>query len=227
MSTELTVVVTGASGGLGSAVAEAFGDRGDAVVLVGRGRERLAATAGAVESGGGTATIAAADVREEDAVFGVFANAAPVDVLVHCVGIIDGDPGENPLTETTYETFDSVVETNVRGLFATLREGLQFLREDGRVLVPTGRVAREPTAGMGAYGVSKAADAGLVRGFAADAPQTVGLVDPGLVATDLTRGQGKPPDRVAGLFVWAATECAPGELDGNVVDTKQWKRATR
>lgn len=232
MSAEPTrncVVVTGASGGLGSAVAEAFGDRGDDLVLVGRDRERLEATAETVEAAGGTPTVAQADVRDEDEVFSAFADApqASIDVLVPCVGVIDDDPGTMPLTETTYEAFDSVLETNVRGLFATLREGLQFIAEDGRVVVPTGQVAREPTPGMGAYGVSKAADAGVVRGFAADAPQTVGMVEPGLVATDLTNGQGKPPERVAGLFVWAATECPPDDLDGSVVGVKEWKQATR
>lgn len=225
----MRVLVTGATGGLGSAVAEAFAGEGADLVLVGRDRDRLETVASSVESAGGTATTATADVRDEDRVFEVFADAAGgrVDVIVHCAGIIDDRPGEMPLTDAGYGTFDRVMETNVRGLFAVLREGVQFLSEDGRVLVPSGRVAREPHEGMGAYGVSKAADEGLVRGFAADAPRTVGIVEPGLVATELTGGQGKDPERVAGMFVWAATDCPAGDLDGQVVGLKKWKRATR
>jgi len=225
----MDVLITGASGGLGSAVAEAFAAEGADLVLVGRDGDRLDATADAVRAAGGTATVATADVREENRVFEVFVeNADPhVDVIVHCAGIIDDAPGEMPLPATDYETFDAVMETNVRGLFAVLREGLQFLPADGRVLVPSGRVAREPHEGMGTYGVSKAADEGLVRGFAADAPQTVGVVEPGLVATELTGGRGKDPERVADVFVWAATDCPAEDLDGGVVGLTEWKQATR
>lgn len=223
------VLITGASGGLGSAVAEAFAETGAELVLVARREAPLRETAEAVVAAGGSATVATADVRDEDAVFEVFADAADghVDTVVHCAGIIDGDPGACPLSAATYETFDDVLETNVRGLFAVLREGIQFLPEDGRVLVPSGTVAREPTEGMGAYGVSKAADEGLVRGFAADVEQTVGILEPGLVATDLTGDRGKPPERVAGLFVWAASDCPAEDLDGAVVGIREWKRATR
>jgi hypothetical protein len=133
-------------------------------------------------------------------------------------------PGERPLTEEWYDDFDDAWAANVRGLFATLREGLPFLAEDGRVLVPSGSVAREPTEGMGAYAVSKAGAEGVVRGFAADAPQTVGLVYPGLVATDLTAGRGRDPESVTGLFVWAATDCPAEELNGDVVDLRDWDR---
>ena len=222
-----TVFVTGGSGGLGSAVASAFGADGCHVVLAARDREALESTAADVERAGGTAAVAPLDVRDEDAVFEAFAEHGPVDVLVPCAGVIDGTPGEMALTDATYEEFDEIVETNVRGLFATLREGLQFVAEDGCVLVPSGKVAREPHERMGVYAVSKAADEGLVRGFAADATQTVGLVEPGLVATNLTGGKGRNPEDVAEMFVWAATDCPAEDLDGQVVGLREWKAATR
>lgn len=224
-----TVLVTGASGGLGAAVAEAFGREGAEVVLTARDNDALEAVAERVDQAGGTPVVAPADVREEDAVFEVFADAAggAVDTIVACAGTIDGPPGEMPLTETEYETYDSVMGTNARGVFATLREGVPFLAPEGRALVPSGSVAQEAKAGMGAYAVSKAAAEALARGFAVDAPQTVGVVDPGLVATDLTGGQGRDPADVAEMFVWAATECASEDLDGERVGLKEWKRATR
>jgi 3-oxoacyl-[acyl-carrier protein] reductase len=222
----LTVLITGASGGIGGAVAEAFGERGAHVVVGGRSDSELADTAEAVRAAGGTATVAPADVRDENEFFEALVDtgADPIDVLVPAAGVSPDPPGETPLTDESYENFDAALATNVRGLFTTLREGLQFMSDSGRVLVPSGTVAREPKAGMGAYAVSKAGAEGVARGFAADADQTVGVVYPGLVATDLTGGRGRDPESVAGLFTWAATECPAEELDGSVVDLRDWKR---
>lgn len=95
----MRVLVTGATGGLGSAVAEAFAGEGADLVLVGRDTDSLEAVASSVEAAGGTATTATTDVRDEDRVFEVFADAAGgrVDVIVHCVGVVDDRPGETPL----------------------------------------------------------------------------------------------------------------------------------
>ncbi|MFB6297589.1 MAG: SDR family oxidoreductase [Salinirussus sp.] len=225
----LSVLVTGASRGLGAAVAEAFGEQGADVTLCARSEPDLAATAEAVRAAGGTATTAAVDVRDEAAVFEAVAEAAgdPLDVVVAAAGINPSPPGEMPLTGEWYDNFDDAMATNVRGLFATLREAVAFMPADGRILVPSGSVAREPTEGMGAYAVSKAGAEGVARGFAADADQAVGIVYPGVVATDLTGGMGREPADVAGLFVWAATDCPASELDGEVVDLSDWKRARR
>lgn len=222
---EQTVLITGASGGLGTAIATAFGEEGAHLVLCARSEEPLAETAEQVRQAGGTTTVAPVDVRDEDALFETLLDApGPIDVLVPAAGVNPEPPGEMPLTEESYDNVDDAMATNARGLFATLREGLQFTAGDGRVLVPSGNVAREPTEGMGAYAVSKAATEGIARGFAADAEQVVGILYPGIVATELTRGKGRDPEGVAEMFVWAATECPAEELDGSVVDLRDWKR---
>jgi len=113
---------------------------------------------------------------------------------------------------------------NVYGLFVTLREAVQFMPPDGRILIPSGSVAREPIEGMGAYSVSKAGAEGIARGFAADAEQTVGIVYPGIVATELTNDKGRDPESVADIFVWAATECPADQLNGDVIDLADWKQ---
>jgi NAD(P)-dependent dehydrogenase (short-subunit alcohol dehydrogenase family) len=228
-TTDPTVLVTGASRGIGAAVAEAFGRAGAHVVVSARDREALEGTARAVERAGGTATARTVDVRDEEAVFLLLADTVGdgLDVVVPAAATISGAPGSVPTTEETYEAFDETMATNVRGVFAVCREAVAFMRPDGRILVPSGSVAREPEPGMGAYAVSKAAVEGVARGFAADADQAVGVVDPGLVATDLTGGRGRDPADVAGLFVWAATACPPDELNGGVVGLGDWKRATR
>ena len=55
----------------------------------------------------------------------------------------------------------------------------------------------------------------------------MGVVDPGVVGTEVTGGQGREPESVAGQFVWAATDAPAEEVDGEVVDLKVWRAATR
>src|SRR6185437_2058206 len=82
-----TVVVTGASGGIGRASAIAFGSRGDTVVLVARGRQGLDGAAKQVEQAGGTAHVMPADVADPEQVFAiadrVVDEIGPIDVWVN------------------------------------------------------------------------------------------------------------------------------------------------
>ena len=224
---EQCVVVTGVSRGLGASVARAFAAEGASVVGCARDGEAIEAALGDVENAEGIE----ADVRDEDHVWEVIDHAArtygEIDVLVANAGVNHGDPGEAPLPAESYDAFDDTMATNLRGAFATVKEGLPRMPSEGRILVPSGSVAREGTAGMGAYGVSKAAAEGLVRSFAADAEQAVGVVDPGLVATEISGGRGRDPEDVSEMFVWAAQEVASEELDGEVLDLRTWKKATR
>jgi NAD(P)-dependent dehydrogenase (short-subunit alcohol dehydrogenase family) len=221
-----TVVVTGASGGVGEAVAREFSDADATVVLGGRDRDAVEAVAADVD-----AEWTRADARDEyDAerlmeTASRAGDASGVDVVVPCAAVYHGDAGETPLGEASYSAFDDTVRTNLRGVFAAVREALPHMDESGRALVPTGSVAREPKQGFGAYAVSKAAVEGVARQFAADCEQAVGCVDPGSVDTELHGMGGRDPADVAGLFTWAAS--VPEELDGSVLDLKQWKQATR
>ncbi|WP_158055796.1 SDR family oxidoreductase [Halorussus halophilus] len=219
-----TVVVTGASRGIGAAVARSFADEGATVVACAREQDELDALPESIET-------VRADVRDEFDVERLMETAARaggdgIDVVVACAGVYHGAPGETPLTEEPYASFDDTLRTNVRGVFAAIQEALPHLADDARVLVPSGSVARETKPGYGSYAVSKAATEAVVRGFATELDQSVGVVDPGQVATDLTGGQGRDPEDVAGLFLWAATNAPTDELDGEVVGLKAWKQAT-
>lgn len=221
------VVVTGASRGLGASVARAFTEAGASAVGCARNQDELERAFEDVSNAEGIE----ADVRDEDHAWGLADYATrehgEIDVLVANAGVNHGNSGGMALPEESYETFDDTMATNLRGTFATVKEALPRMPADGRVLVPSGSVAREPTRGMGAYAVSKAAAEGLVRGFAADAEQAVGVVDPGTVATEVTGGRGRDPEEVAEMFVWAARDVASESLDGEVLDLKSWKKATR
>jgi NAD(P)-dependent dehydrogenase (short-subunit alcohol dehydrogenase family) len=227
--TDQTVLITGASGGIGAAVAETFGSAGWRVVLCSRSRSELENVAGTVSDAGGTPIIKPFDVTDADELYVSIVDAidTSIDIVIPAAATTTGPPGQQPLNKEMHERFKTVMNTNVYGVFAVVRESLQFMSGDGRVLIPSGSVAREPVAGMGAYGVSKAAVEGIARSFAADVEQTVGIVDPGLVATELTDQQGRNPREIAELFRWAGTECAASDLDGEVIDLQQWKQATR
>jgi NAD(P)-dependent dehydrogenase (short-subunit alcohol dehydrogenase family) len=152
---------------------------------------------------------------------------AGIDLVVACAGVYHGTPGETPADAESYAAFDDHVRTNGRGVFATVREAIPHLTDDARVIVPTGKVASDPQPGIGTYAVSKATAEAVVRQFAADTSVTVGCVDPGQVATDLAGPRGRDPAEVADLFLWAATDADPEELDGGVLGLREWKQATR
>jgi NAD(P)-dependent dehydrogenase (short-subunit alcohol dehydrogenase family) len=241
-----TVAITGATSGIGRAVAGAFVDAGAFVAVSGRDGaavDRTVAELNGVEDGtggseaaggdgSGTAWGARADVRDEHELERFFERvvreAGPIEVVIANAAVLHGDPGNEPIDDVPYDDFDDAMRTNARGVFATVAEAVPHLADDARVIVPSGSVAHESTAGMGAYAVSKAAAEAVARGFAADLDAAVGVVDPGLVATDLTgMERARDPESVAPLFVWAATDAPATDLDGGRLGLREWKNATR
>jgi len=226
-----TAVVTGASRGIGNAVAHAFAEAGAHVIICARETERIEDVAEEIESGGGRATAVRADVRDQFDVERLMEQAGEIggaiDVVVANAAVYHGEAGGTPITEESYAAFDDHMRTNARGTFATIREALPHLTDDARILVASGTVAREPYPGYGSYAVSKAAAEAIARGFGTDTEEiVVGVVDPGRVATDLSGGEGHDPADVAQQFLWAATEAPSEELDGEVVDRGDWRRAS-
>lgn len=219
-----TTVVTGAAGGLGEAVARAFAADGATVVLGDRNRDAIESLAGDV---GGVAL--RTDVRDEFEVERLLEEASRagdgsgVDVVVPCAAVFHGAAGDDSLADAAYSAFDDTMRTNLRGVFAAVREAVPHMDESGCVLIPTASVARDARPGFGPYAVSKAGVEGVMRQFAADCEQAVGCVDPGTVDTGLHGAGGRPPAEVAGLFTWAAS--APGRLDGSVLDATDWEDA--
>lgn len=233
-----TVVITGATSGIGRAVAEEFVERGAFVAICGRDEDPVATTvtelidAAEATENGGEAWGMRADVRDEfdmeRFMEGVAREAGSIDVVIANAATVHGEPGDMPMDEEPYASFDDTVRTNARGVFTTITEALPHLANDARVLVPSGAVAHESRSGMGSYAVSKAAAEGIARGFAADISQTVGVVDPGIVHTELTgKERARDPASVAPLFVWAATDAPTEDLNGKRLDLRTWKDATR
>jgi len=225
-----TVVVTGASRGIGRAVAVDLADAGAHVVVCARDSDTLADVTAEVTDRGGSATAVRADVRDEYDVERLMEEATQVsggiDAVVANAAVYHGDAGTTPLSTESYAAFDNHLRTNTRGVFATLREALPHLTDDGRAVVTSGIVARDHVEGFGSYAVSKAAAEAVARGFAADTDHVVGVIDPGQVATDLSGARGHDPADVAPQFRWALSDAPADLVDGEIIDRGDWRSAT-
>ncbi|MFT4922788.1 MAG: 3-oxoacyl-[acyl-carrier protein] reductase [Haloarculaceae archaeon] len=226
-----TAVITGATRGIGRAVAGAFAAEGAHVVICARDQEEIRAASEGIRAAGGEVTATRADVRDQFDVEQLMEKAAgiggQIDYVVANAAVYHGQPGRTPLTEESYSAFDDHLRTNARGTFSTIREAIPHLAGDARILVASGSVARQSGPGYGSYAVSKAAAEAVARGFSADTDFAVGVVDPGRVATDLTGGEGHDPESAAEQFLWAARDASAETLDGAVLGRTDWRQATR
>jgi 3-oxoacyl-[acyl-carrier protein] reductase len=224
-----TVVITGASKGIGRAVAIDLADAGAHVVICARNADRLEETAEIIRESGGSVTTKRVDVRDEYDVEHLMEIAAveggSIDAVLANAGVYHGETGTTPLPDESYTAFDDHMQTNGRGVFATLREAIPHLADDARLVVTSGVVARGRAEGVGSYAVSKAAAEAVARGFAADTDFDVCVVDPGLVATDLSDSGGHDPEDVTEQFRWVLEEASSEDLDGGVIDRRTFRTA--
>ena len=134
-----TVVVTGASGGIGRATAVAAGRRGDTVVLVARGEEGLHAAAKEIESAGGTAVVMPTDVADADAVLAladkVESDVGPIDVWIN----VAFTSVFAPFDEIAPEEFRRVTEVSYLGYVYGTHAALKHMKKrDKGVIVQVG-----------------------------------------------------------------------------------------
>lgn len=192
---EQKVLITGASRGLGAALAEALAKRGAAVALVARHEGALAGVVARVRAGGGTAFPIVADVADKGSTHRISGQAAAVlgrvDVLIHNASTLGPVPLRS-LLDTECEALAEVLETNVVGPFRLTKAvvGPMVLRRSGVVLWVSSDAAVEGYSGWGSYGASKAAADQLMRVLAAevkDAGVRVLSVDPGEMDTQMHR----------------------------------------
>lgn len=193
-------IITGASRGIGAAIAERLADEGFAVVV---NYSENAAPAEElvrrIEIKGGSALTAKADVSDAKAVLRMFdaAQAAfgGVDVLVNNAGILK----PLPLVDTSDEEFDRHFAINTRGTFNTLREAARRLNNDGRIINFSSTTLKLNMPGYAIYNGTKAAVEAFTQVFAKELRGrniTVNAVAPGPVATDLFLN-GKSDELVA------------------------------
>ena len=152
-------LVTGASRGIGRALALELASRGTSVVLVARGREALAETASAIAAGGGDAACVVADVGDASAwaeTMRRLDDASPIDLVIANAGVGLPSPDASPYA---FESLVGPMQTNVVGATATLTALLPAMVARGRGhLVAIGSLASYGALpGSGAYCAPKAA----------------------------------------------------------------------
>jgi NAD(P)-dependent dehydrogenase (short-subunit alcohol dehydrogenase family) len=185
MSSARTVLVTGAAGGIGAAIAAAFQARGERVVLADIDAERVRALADATG-----ALAVAADITDPDsiarALAEVEAQAGPVEVLVNNAGLLTI---HGALLELTGADLDRILRTNVLGTFQMTQQVARRMVDRsvaGTIVNLSSIGGRQPTPGMGGYESSKAAVDALTRWAAIELSAygiRVNAVAPGPVLT--------------------------------------------
>jgi NAD(P)-dependent dehydrogenase (short-subunit alcohol dehydrogenase family) len=209
--TQKTALVTGANGGLGTSVTQAFLDAGYAVI--GLAPKIETSDFDHPHFTALPATLDSLDAAQK-ATATVIAHFGKIDVLAHLVG---GFAGGQTVADTDDATFQRMFDVNLNSAFHTLRAVIPRMRKagSGRIIAIGSRAAEAPGASVGAYSASKAALVSLIRTVAIenkDAGITANVILPGTMDTPANRkamsgadvSQWVQPASVASLIVWLA-----------------------
>lgn len=182
-------LITGASRGIGQAIAEAFAAAGASVVLSSRKQEALDIVADKIRSSGGKALPIAAHSGSVEAVSSVVESATAkyggIDILVNNAAT---NPHFGPILASEESHWDKILDVNVKGYFRTVKACAPIMRQrgGGKVINIASVAGLEPGAMMGIYSVSKAAVLMLTKVLAAElAPDNiqVNAIAPGFIRT--------------------------------------------
>ena len=184
-----TALVTGASGGIGRAVAKRLAQDGFSVVLNYSGNSDQADKAvDEIKAAAGQAISVKANLTKVEDVADLFDRSlskfGQIDVVVHSAGIMP----LSPIIKNDVKQFDEVIATNLRGSFLVLAQAAQHVADGGRIMALSSSVIAKSTPTYGAYIASKAGVEGLVKVLAAELRGrniSVNAVAPGPVATPL------------------------------------------
>ncbi|HWF48535.1 MAG TPA: SDR family NAD(P)-dependent oxidoreductase [Bryobacteraceae bacterium] len=185
-----TALITGASKGLGKAMALALSAEGAKIALVARSEEKLHEVRAEIESSGGTAVVFISDVANELDVHRLQEQVAkvfgPIQILINNAGMNI----RRHLIEFTLEEWRAVMDTNLTSVFLMCRAFVPGMRGTGygRILNMTSIMSHISLPGRTAYSSSKTALLGLTRALALElAPEgiTVNGISPGPIATEM------------------------------------------
>jgi NAD(P)-dependent dehydrogenase (short-subunit alcohol dehydrogenase family) len=184
----LSVFITGASRGIGRAVALAFAEPGHVVALAARTRTQLEETAALVREGGAKALVLDVDVADEAQVrraFHAYRDVCPrVDVLVNNAGV----GGGQAIAGSDTARWRRMIDVNLVGMYLVSREAVPLMSRGSRIINQSSVLGRFGVPGYTAYCASKHGVIGFTRALALElAPQniTVNAVCPGWVDTEM------------------------------------------
>jgi NAD(P)-dependent dehydrogenase (short-subunit alcohol dehydrogenase family) len=189
-------LVTGASRGIGAAIALALADKGaDVAITYERSAERAAGIVRAIEAKGRRAVAIQADSADASAVKRSVDDAAErlggLDILVNNAGIARG----GPVAEMSLADIDAILDVNVRSVVLASQAAIPRLSEGGRIIsIGSCLGERVPFPGVTVYSMSKSALLSFTRGLARElGPRgvTVNLVQPGSTDTDMNPADGE------------------------------------
>jgi len=233
-----TALVTGASRGIGRAIALRFAAEGAFVVVNYAGNEAAAAeTLASIASAGGSAVLSRFDVGDaaqvDAAVKAIVAERGRIDILVNNAGVTR----DNLLLRLTEDDFDAVVRTNLKGTFLVTKVvSRQMIRQrGGRIVNMSSVVGEMGNAGQSVYAATKAGILGFTKAMARELASraiTVNAIAPGFITTDMTQslpeaarkefaeriplGRFGAPEEVAELALFLASDAA-AYVTGQVV----------
>jgi 3-oxoacyl-[acyl-carrier protein] reductase len=184
-------LVTGASRGIGRAIATRLAAAGAHVVAAARG-ENARGTADAIREAGGSAESIGLDVTDaagvDAAVAGIMAGKGRIDILVNNAGITR----DTLMLRMKRDDWDAVIQTNLTAAFTSVQAVLKPMikQRSGRIINITSVVGQSGNAGQANYAASKAGLIGFTKALALEVASrnvTVNAVAPGLIDTDMTR----------------------------------------
>ena len=183
-------LVTGASRGIGRAIALRLGAQGAVVLAAARG-EHAQGTAEAIRSAGGKADALTLDVTDASAIDAAVAAAlarhARIDILVNNAGITR----DQLMLRLKREDWDAVIATNLTSAYSLTQAVLKPMirQRSGRIICISSVVGQSGNAGQANYAASKAGLIGFAKSVALEVASrniTVNVVAPGMIATDMT-----------------------------------------
>ena len=196
-------LVTGATKGIGRAIAEALASAGAKVVVSSRKQDRCDAVAQAIVDAGGAALGVACNVSHIDQL------QALVDATLEAYGRIDTlvcnaavNPHYGPARTVTEEAYAKIMDSNVKNTLwlCNMVQPQMAARRDGSIIIVSSIGGLKGNAAIGIYGLSKAADMQLARNLAVEwGPDNirVNCIAPGLVRTDFARALWDDPAAAA------------------------------
>lgn len=194
------IIVTGAAGGIGAAMSRGFAYAGAEVALCGRTLSKCEALAEEINANGGKASAFLLDIANMDSIRSgvetVISHYGKIDVLCNVAGINKREG----LLDVTEETYDSIMNTNLKGVFfvSQLVAREMYKHKDGNIINIGSHNDEGMLGGCSVYGATKSGVIALTRSMAVEFAQygiRANAISPGHILTELTRVTWDHPTR--------------------------------